>query len=270
MRYRHLTITLTIGLGLLMVLFNSMYRTPALYAATPVTVEQTTAEPPTGSQGVLAQLVVTPTKDNTLYEDTNGALSNGAGAHFFTGKTSGGSIRRGLLAFELTGKLPAGATIVSATLQLNMSKSNAGATAVRLHRALANWGEGSSQAERGEGGGGTSTTNDATWLHAFFNTATWATPGGVFVITPTATINVGAPASYQWSSPALLADVQSWLNNPDANFGWVVIGDESKNSTAKRFDTRQNPVAASRPQLIIVYSTGVSASVKLYLPVARK
>jgi hypothetical protein len=35
-----------------------------------------------------AQSVVqlTPMKDNTLYENSNGSLSNGAGDHFFAGK----------------------------------------------------------------------------------------------------------------------------------------------------------------------------------------
>ena len=37
-------------------------------------------------------------KDNTLYESETGALSNGSGQNFFTGKTNGGNIRRGLVA----------------------------------------------------------------------------------------------------------------------------------------------------------------------------
>lgn len=270
MQYRHLIITVTVGFGLLLLLFGSIHRAPILQAAGPLPVEQAATQQPSGSQGVLAQLVVTPTKDNTLYEDAGGSLSNGAGSHFFAGKPPGGATRRGLVAFDLTGKLPVGATVVSATLQLNMSQSNAGATAVKLHRVLANWGEGASKAGRGEGGGGPAAANDATWLHTFFNSSTWATPGGVFVITPTATITVGVEASYRWSSPPLLADVQRWVADPATNFGWAVIGDESKSSTAKRFDTRENPVAANRPQLMIVYNTGAAETVKLHLPLIRK
>lgn len=268
MHYRHLIITVSVAFGLLL-LFGSIYQAPTLQAASPLIVEQTTTQQPAGSQGVLAQLIVTPAKDNTLYEDAGGSLSNGAGSHFFAGRPRGGTIRRGLLTFDLTGKLPVSATIVSATLQLNMSQSNAGATAVKLHRVLANWGEGTSKASRGEGGGATATTNDATWLHTFFNAATWATPGGVFVITPTATTTVGAETSYRWSSPALLADVQGWLANPATNFGWAVLGDESTDSTAKRFDSRENPTVANRPQLIIVYNTGAAETRKVHLPLIR-
>ncbi|MCP4246795.1 MAG: hypothetical protein GY778_07075, partial [bacterium] len=42
-------------------------------------------------------------KDNTLYEDSLGALSNGAGIYLFTGRTdvaANGKLRRGLVAFD--------------------------------------------------------------------------------------------------------------------------------------------------------------------------
>ena len=39
----------------------------------------------------------------------------------------------------------------------------------------------------------------------------------------------------------MVADVQSWLDNPATNFGWLVLGDESMMMmTAKRFDTRES------------------------------
>ena len=39
----------------------------------------------------------TPAKDNTLYENLAGGLSNGAGQWFFAGRTANSLIRRGLL-----------------------------------------------------------------------------------------------------------------------------------------------------------------------------
>ena len=65
---------------------------------------------------------ITASKDNTLYESPSGN-SNGSGTHFFVGKTNGGSIRRGLVAFDLS-EIAQGATISSVTLTLNMSKTN--------------------------------------------------------------------------------------------------------------------------------------------------
>ena len=46
-----------------------------------------------------AQALMVPiqaSKDNTLYEDRRGRLSNGGGTHFFVGVTDTGIIRRGL------------------------------------------------------------------------------------------------------------------------------------------------------------------------------
>ena len=49
----------------------------------------------------------------------------------------------------------------------------------------------------------------------------------------------------------MVADVQSWLDNPASNFGWLVLGDETAIATAKRFDTRES---ASPPMLTIEFT----------------
>ena len=63
-------------------------------------------------------VVLTPSRDNTLYESPTGELSNGAGEYLFAGSTLNGNRRRALLAFDVAGQLPAEATIESATLTL--------------------------------------------------------------------------------------------------------------------------------------------------------
>src|SRR5262249_11447282 len=66
---------------------------------------------------------------------------------------------------------------------------------------------------------------------------------------------VSAIGTYTWgSSSQMVADVQDWLDAPSANFGWIVIGEESTPTTAKRFDSRENPTPANRPKLTIVFS----------------
>ena len=98
-------------------------------------------------------VTVNASKDNTLYESPDGALSNGAGQHIFAGVTGNNMIRRALLAFDLSA-IPEGATITSAQLTLNMSQTGEIAPLeVALHRVLKDWGEGTSQAGRGEGAG---------------------------------------------------------------------------------------------------------------------
>jgi hypothetical protein len=202
-----------------------------------------------------SQVTLIPSKDNTLYEDIAGALSNGAGQNFFVGKTNTGSIRRGLIAFTLTGNIPANSTITSVSLTLNMSMTVAGSENVSLHRATADWGEGTSIAP-GEGGAGApAATGDATWTRRFFNTTPWSIPGGDFSGTASATRSVGGNGSYTWAStPALVSDVQGWLNNPSTNFGWAVIGNEAASRTAKRFDTKEHMTAANRPRLVVTFS----------------
>ena len=127
------------------------------------------------------QVTMTTIKDNTLYEDVAGALSNGAGDHMFTGRTGGGSTVRALVAFDVAGIVPAGATITAVLLSLNMSRVSApSARTVGLHRVLADWGEGVADAPGGEGGGAPASAGDATWLHTFFPGSFWSSPGGDF------------------------------------------------------------------------------------------
>ena len=201
-----------------------------------------------------AQLAnINPIKDNTLYQydPAEGDLSNALGQHFFAGETGMGELRRGVLAFDVAGSVPAGSTILGVTLSLNMSRTgSATPRIVELHRVLADWGEGTSVAPGEEGTGAPATTNDATWRHRFFDTIFWTTEGGDFSATVSASQSVGAVGVYTWSSSQMRADVQSWLDDPTSNFGWLVLGDESEIETAKRFDTRES---ASPPVLTIQY-----------------
>ena len=105
-------------------------------------------------------------------------------------------------------------------------------------------------ASGGEGDGAPATTNDATWRHRFFDTIFWTTEGGDFSATVSASQSVGVVGMYTWSSSQMVTDVQSWLDDPATNFGWLVLGDESEIATAKRFDTRES---ASPPVLTIQY-----------------
>jgi hypothetical protein len=197
-----------------------------------------------------------PSKDNTLYEfdPAEGDVSNALGNHFFTGVTAMAEIRRGVLAFDIAGSIQPGSTITGVSLSMNVSRVfNDTARTTELHKLLADWGEGTSQAPGEEGDGAPATTNDATWRHRFFDTIFWTTQGGDFSNTVSASQSVGAIGEYTWSSAQMVADVQSWLDNPANNFGWLVLGDESGSGTAKRFDTRES---ASPPVLTIEYTPG--------------
>lgn len=201
-------------------------------------------------------VTLAPAADNMLYEVPLGNVSNGAGMHLFTGLTGSDSARRALVRFDVSGALPAGAVVTSVELRLRMSKSLVTtAESTSLHRVLASWGEGPSDAAEEEGAGAFAATGDATWRDRFFPSTPWATLGGDFEPAPSAAIPVGPVGSYVWGSTrAMVDDVQLWLDEPDANHGWVLRGDEAAVvSTSKRFDSRENPDPSARPELTITF-----------------
>jgi hypothetical protein len=202
-------------------------------------------------------------KDNTLYEDDFGTLSNGAGQHMFVGTTNRGLLRRALIAFDIAGNIPAGATIQSVVLTLNMSQTNAPAMDIDLRAATQDWGEGTSIAlEGGEGQGATATSGDATWIHTFWDTQFWNAQGGDYVSTPSATTTVGFTGAYAWSGAGMMSDVQGWLDQPSTNFGWVLVAPNSEHvmGYAKRFDTKENLDPTLQPVLSVTYTPPLQAS----------
>lgn len=183
--------------------------------------------------------------DNTLYEDAAGGVSNGAGSFMFVGRAS--VRRRAVVRFDVAGNLPAGAIITNASLILFMSRTNAtnSLVPIGLHRLTSSWSEGTSNAGDPGGSGAASTPGDATWIHTSWPGSLWTSPGGDFTATVTATTMVQSVGSYTWTSPQLVADVQDMLDNPAANFGWILVGDESPPTTnAKRFETRESAIGS--------------------------
>ncbi len=206
-------------------------------------------------------VTIVASKDNTMFQEAEN--SNGIGANFFAGNTNFGvgNARRALLQFQLTGIIPAGSTITSVSLQLFCNKvpSSSPVTDVKLHKLSAAWGEGTSDAgDDFDGTGLAATSDDATWQQRLFGTSNWGTAGGDYVTAASATTQVaGANANYTWSSAQLTADVQSWVNAPAANYGWILIGDEANARTAKRFASKNNTNTLLQPQLTITYTGAV-------------
>ena len=160
-------------------------------------------------------------KDNTLVQG-DGSRSNGAGAHIFVGRVGGNTgtpKRRGVMAFDVAGNVPAGATIDSVTLTLELTRTRVStAQTIALHKLSSDWGEGTSNAPFAVGGKGrASTSNDATWLHNFFSGSNWTSSGGDFSSTASGSRSVGGLGSYTWSSSQMETDVQGWFDNPSTN-----------------------------------------------------
>lgn len=196
------------------------------------------------TQGALAEFIsVSASRDATIYEIFDGSLANGAGRYLFAGKNNQSRARRSLLHFDIAAALPADAVVTSARLTLNLSQGAGVESTVSLHRALGNWTAGLSNPDDPEGSGTSALAGDATWTFSSADGAgagtMWQSAGGDFVATASAARLTSAIGLYTWSSAQLAADVQSFLANPDANFGWFVLGDETTFGTARRFDSSE-------------------------------
>jgi hypothetical protein len=214
-------------------------------------------------------------KDNTIIQATSTTSQNSNALYSITaGRTNQDgtnaatvSIRRALVYFNVTGNVPSNATIDSVRLSMYFNKTSGVGTNVNLHKALKDWGEGTSM--QGGGQGAAATQNDVTWFCTFYNfsspssSPTWTTPGGDFDPTVSATIyagtgiGTGGTEGYglkYFSSAIMTSEVQGWLNTPSSNFGWLLQGDESTGQTAKQFLSRETGDATTSPLLKVYYT----------------
>jgi len=210
-----------------------------------------------GARLALADVVVlSASRDNTIIESSTGNLSNGAGMYFTAGRTgqAGGSVRRGLVAFDVTG-IPSNSQITNVVLTLHLSRSSTtDPHDIRLHRVLAAWGEGTSDAGSGESAGAPATPGDATWIHSIYDSQPWTNPGGDFIAAPSATASASGIGFVTWGSTvAMVADVQGWVDTPGTAHGWVLVGNESEPRTSKRFDSHENDMVSLRPSLAVTF-----------------
>ncbi len=212
----------------------------------------------TGStRAQVQEVAVAASKDNTLYQDQTGSLSNGAGIHFFAGQTNVGLLRRAVIAFDLAEAVPPGAAVDSVRLSLTVSKwAEATFRDVSLHKLTADWGEGASNAGASrDGDGAPSQAGDATWVHRSFPAEGWSAEGGDYSVDESASTMVGGPGEYSWGgrgSDRIVQDVQEWINTPSSNHGWILIGGEGINRSARRYNSREN--SSGVPQLTVRFT----------------
>jgi hypothetical protein len=232
-----------------------------------------------------AVVSIGPSKDNTLIQATNpnAQLSNGLG-DIFTGRTNQDgqgvatvSIRRGLAQFDIAGSVPAGATITGAILTMRDVMGLNGDPSVELHRVFADWGEGTSF--QAGGMGAAATQDDATWLYRFYDAANpasspaWNNAGGDFSATVSASAiisdDLGGGQSFSWTGAGLVADIQFFLDNPSSNFGWLLLGDESRGQSAKRLNSSESFTPPNVPPILqITYAVPEPSSLVLVMAAA--
>ncbi len=197
-------------------------------------------------------------RETSLFEqepDANLGISDLA-----AGTTAGGKKSRGLWEFDIAASIPAGSLIQSVLFQVGVVRQalNAQTSAYALHHFLKDWTEGT---------GGPANTipalaGETSWNNQFHGTTSWSVPGGQagdeYLATASATGPVIGSAGITYtiaSTPALVGDVQGWLDNPASNNGWFFLAtDESTSATARRFSSTEAPGLGLSPQITVNYT----------------
>jgi hypothetical protein len=191
--------------------------------------------------------------DATIFAEQSGgtaydSVADGAGPNLWTSVIAAGVVRRALLRFDLS-LLPPGASVLEARLEAFMIRLRE-PQSITLHRITSAWGEGASNG--GDAGvGAPAAAGDCTWSHRVWPSEPWVARGGDYVPSASASVSVaGWPAPVVWSStPALVTDVQGWIDAPASNHGWMMIGRETGAQNASRLGSRNSTEPSARPRL---------------------
>lgn len=199
-------------------------------------------------------------------------LSKPAG-NLLTGRTKGtanpnlgstpAGVRRALLKFDLS-TLPTNAVIESAVLRLSVSKrgpeSSFAPVSSWVHRLTAEWTEGSVFFFNENGQGMEPEDEHVTWNYRSYPDLMWTRPGGDYVLRASAEAQVPAVLEpfQEYASAGLAADVQHWLENPQSNFGWIIITDEAEEKMGYivHYADRETKLDENKPTLIVQYTEG--------------
>jgi hypothetical protein len=174
---------------------------------------------------------------------------------------SGGYARgRTLLRFDPGSALPSNAVVRSASLRLTVTRVprvRGVPSTFSLHRLLNAWSEGMMQGDLP--GGASANIGEPTWNARAFPNELWGQPGcqaGVdYDAQAMSSQQIQGLGSYLFQfDPTELPIIESWLRNPETNFGWILLSQgEDQGRSARRFGSRENSDVSARPELLIEY-----------------
>jgi hypothetical protein len=201
-------------------------------------------------RAVAASITLIPSADTSLIEIAPNN-NNGGQAWLLAGKIQNDVYRdRALMKFDFSA-VPTNVIVLSAVVTVEVTRQPGDGLAnapFGLYRMLRPWGEGNKVATIVPGQGLPATPGEATWRHAFFPTNEWTVPGGASGVdfsdieSSFQFIYGTGQSPYRFeSTPELVADVQRWVNNPQSNYGWMLLcDDEGAIVTARRFGSRED------------------------------
>jgi len=209
------------------------------------------------ADGRAESVTLLPIADTSIFaKDPTNNL--GAAQSLTVGNTATLDPVRALVKFAIAAAVPTNALVLAASLELSVVRvATTNPATFDLHRLLVDWGEGSKGAGSLIGVGDPATAGEATWLARFHPDTFWSIRGGGagsdYAAAPSAAADVASEAAVVFpSSSNLVADVQGWLQNPAANFGWLIKDRaETVLRSARRFGSREEPT--NPPRLLLEY-----------------
>ncbi|MCW2927078.1 MAG: putative haloacid dehalogenase-like hydrolase family protein [Thermoleophilia bacterium] len=180
--------------------------------------------------------------DDATVSETNATFNFGGHPELTVGG-SAGSVRHGLLRFDLS-QLPPSATIVSAQLRLTQTANGGGGTpSIDAYRMQRGWTEGL--------GTGTPEPSGATW-QSFDGVDPWTAPGGDFAATRvgTAAAPAAVGAAMDMDVTGLVSD---WVAGTYPNEGVLLRADPPALGELRSFASSEHTDASRRPVLTVVW-----------------
>ncbi|MCB1275934.1 GEVED domain-containing protein [Prosthecobacter sp.] len=199
-------------------------------------ITNTSSPKPTGTNGVTTSGTINASPSADSWLNANATTTNyGTTTTMRVDSSSGGTGNgRPVVQFDVSG-VPAGATITSATMRLNaVAVSDTSNRRIRVYPLTQSF-----------------TENEVTWAQRSSG-VNWSSSGGSYGSELANTV-VNTTGQYTWSSDALTAQVQSWIDTPSSNLG-VLLGDTASGTVTKDFATKEYGTSSLRPVLVVSYT----------------
>ena len=217
------------------------------------------------SQASAAFITIGAERETAIFAE-NPDYNLGSGNLIAGTNAFGGDNARSLLGFNIAASIPSGSIINSVTFQIGVIRQSNrnSASAYELHRMLTDWTEGNGGINVNTGS--PALAGETTWNSRHHGSTPWSTPGGqagvdyLSLVSGTGPeIDSGNTVYEILSSAALVADVQSWLNSPGTDNGWMFLAtEEGTPGTARRFSSSEVPGAgissALTPRILVDFT----------------
>jgi len=96
------------------------------------------------------------------------------------------------------------------------------------------------------------------WVYAT-DAVTWTTPGGDYSATDYGYFRTSATGWMRCTSSGIVDLIQFWVENPDSNFGMIIVSDTTANDSCYFIASSDTSLASIRPRLNVVWSAGSTA-----------